>query len=164
MAIPTIYEIEHSCGHVEERDLSDKPAGKRAGLAEWLGKTPCFDCFKEEHGNAVSAEVKAEREGLLKAAIEWAETNELALLRGTDKQRDWALRVRHEMLQAAYEALVESDGMAEPDYDRAVLEPARLVDYAGWWIDNRAVNVRDLPELLSDAGLDENATSTENPL
>ncbi|KQQ18756.1 hypothetical protein ASF48_17720 [Rathayibacter sp. Leaf299] len=164
MALPTVFEIEHSCGHVAERDLSDKPAGKRAGLAEWLGKSPCFDCFKAENASTVSAEVKAGREARRAEAIEWATTHELAVLRGTDKQKDWAFRVRHEMLAASYEALVVGDGMAESDYDKSVLEPARLVDFAGWWIDNRNVEVRDLPELLADAGLDERASSTENPL
>ncbi|NQX29849.1 hypothetical protein HQQ81_21080 [Microbacteriaceae bacterium VKM Ac-2854] len=164
MAIPTIWDIDFSCGHSEQRDLSDKPAGKRAGLAEWLSKSPCFDCYKAARGSTVSAEVKAEREQRRQLAIEWAGVNELAPLRGTDKQKDWAVRVRHEMLQAAYAVLVEQQGMAESDYDRSVLEPARLVDSARWWLDNRETEVADLPELLADAGLDESASSTENPL
>ncbi|MGW0564664.1 hypothetical protein ACWDZ4_29675 [Streptomyces sp. NPDC003016] len=41
MAVKTIWQITHSCGHHAERDLSDRAADRRAGFAEWLAKQEC---------------------------------------------------------------------------------------------------------------------------
>ncbi|MFG2670166.1 hypothetical protein [Streptomyces sp. NPDC048445] len=41
MAVKTIWQITHSCGHLAERDLSDRAADRRAGFAEWLAKQEC---------------------------------------------------------------------------------------------------------------------------
>lgn len=36
MTVKTIWPIDHTCGHHADRDLSDRPADRRAGFAEWL--------------------------------------------------------------------------------------------------------------------------------
>jgi hypothetical protein len=41
MAVKTIYQITHSCGHIAERDLGDRRADERAGLVRWLTERPC---------------------------------------------------------------------------------------------------------------------------
>ncbi|GAA3168059.1 hypothetical protein GCM10017688_15330 [Streptomyces ramulosus] len=41
MAVKTIWQIAHSCGHSAERDLSDRAADRRAGFAAWLAKQEC---------------------------------------------------------------------------------------------------------------------------
>jgi hypothetical protein len=41
MAVKTIYQITHSCGHIAEQDLGDRRADERAGLARWLPSPPC---------------------------------------------------------------------------------------------------------------------------
>lgn len=41
MAVKTIWQITHSCGHHAERDLSDRAADRRAGFAEWLARQEC---------------------------------------------------------------------------------------------------------------------------
>lgn len=92
-----------------------------------------------------------------------AERQNLAVLRGSDKQVTWAVRVRYELMRDAYTSLVEGGQLSEADYDARVIEPARQIDLAHWWIDNRETSAADLPELLADAGLTEAASSSENP-
>ncbi|WP_405848518.1 hypothetical protein [Streptomyces sp. NBC_01518] len=46
MAVKTIWQITHSCGHPAERDLSDRAADCRAGFAEWLAKQERTDCWR----------------------------------------------------------------------------------------------------------------------
>lgn len=41
MAVKTIWPISHSCGHQADRDLSNRAADRRAGLAEWLATREC---------------------------------------------------------------------------------------------------------------------------
>ena len=44
MAVKTIWPINHSCGHKADRDLSNRPADRRAGFAEWFTIIEC-QCF-----------------------------------------------------------------------------------------------------------------------
>jgi len=165
MAIPTIWPITYTCGHVENRDLSDKPAGKRSGSAKWYGaKFTCSRCFKKANG---SGETDAERDARhAKEADERraeAERDGLPVdLVGSEKQVDWALRVRQQLLRGAYTALVEEGDLDDADYEATVLEPARPIDRARWWIDNRDIDPVDLPELLADPGALEDGATTEN--
>ena len=53
--------------------------------------------------------------------------------------------------------------MTETDYTAAILEPARLVGRAGWWIDNRHTDIGDLVEILADSGQAAEAVTNENP-
>ncbi|MDQ8704115.1 hypothetical protein RCO28_16700 [Streptomyces sp. LHD-70] len=46
MVVKTIWSINHTCGHQADRDLSDRPADRRAGFAEWLAKQECTDCWR----------------------------------------------------------------------------------------------------------------------
>lgn len=48
MAIPTVFTIDFKCGYTEERDLSDKAAGRRKGFASWLASQDCTECFKKK--------------------------------------------------------------------------------------------------------------------
>lgn len=163
MAIAREWEVDYACGHSELRDLSDIPAGKRAGRAEWLTKQQCFDCFKAKNGTKMSKEIAAERAAELAEAEADAERQSLAVLRGSEKQVTWAIKVRYEMMRDAYATLVEGGALSEADYDAQVIDRARQIDLAHWWIDNRETDVTDLPELLADAGLTEAASSSENP-
>ncbi|WP_170063565.1 hypothetical protein [Rathayibacter tritici] len=162
MAIATEWTIQHSCGHTAVKDLSKKAAGERAGFAAWLGKKPCFDCKDAAGERELSKEFLAERAAAEAAAVEAAERLGLAPLRGSEKQLDWAMRVRHELLISSYETLVAEGGMSEQDYDAQIIAPAQTIDAARWWIDNRDMAAADLPELLADAGTT-SAASSENP-
>ena len=165
MAIPTIWPITYSCGHIENRDLSDKPAGKRAGTAKWFAaKFTCSRCFKNSNSSSESDADRVAR--YAKEADERraeAERDGLPVdLVGSDKQVDWALRVRQQLLHGAYEALVEQGDLDDAAYEATVLEPARPIDRARWWIDNRDHSPADLPELLADPGTLEDGATTEN--
>ncbi|WP_448810548.1 hypothetical protein [Agromyces bauzanensis] len=162
MAIATVFPVTYACGHSEERDLSDLPAGQRAGRAAWLAKQKCFECFKKAGKRKVSKEVASERAALLSEAEADQERGGLPVLRGSAKQKDWALTVRFQLLRDAYE-LVQSGQLDEPGFEEQILVPARRIDAAHWWIDNRDANVEDLAELLADSGLGAELVSNENP-
>jgi hypothetical protein len=49
MTVKTIWPIRHACGHLAERDLSDRAADERAGFARWLAERPCSDCWRAAH-------------------------------------------------------------------------------------------------------------------
>lgn len=163
MPIATEWEIEYACGHTGTVDLSKKPAGERASLAEWYAKKVCFNCYRKKDDKATSADVAAERERRRQEAQDEAERFELPILVGSDKQKEWALTVRHDLLRASYEELVQSDQLSEEEFDAQVLAPARRIDRAHWWIDNRATDPADVRELLADAGELVNASTSENP-
>ena len=161
MAVKTHYNITHSCGHTATRDLSHKAAGDRSGLASWFAKKPCFDCHRAAHTDT-DALAKQRAEDHADAFNRAAELD-LPQLIGTDKQHDWALRVRHELLRDSYSALVEEGDLTDDEYDTQILMPARLIDKSRWWIDNREHAAADLPELLEAAPTDPAAATTENP-
>lgn len=90
MTAGTEYDITHSCGHSEVSDLSDVPAGRRAGRVAWLEDRPCFNCFRKKSSRKVSQERRDEFAALHQEALEDQERSELPPLRGSDKQIPWA--------------------------------------------------------------------------
>lgn len=162
MAVPTLFDVQHKCGHAQERDLSDKPAGERAGYAAWLAKQPCTECWKKTRDRKVSKEVKAERAAELEAALEDQERSQLPILNGSTKQVDWAVKVRYELLRDAYVSLVEEGSLDEDRFETEVLTQARMVTAARWWIDNRE-NGDSIIEILADPGEVDLGDRNENP-
>lgn len=162
MAVATEYEVEFKCGHIEDRDLSHKPAGERAGFAKWLAGQDCNACWQRSNHKKDSVEFKKKREAELAEAEEEAQRLNLAVLSGSEKQVPWAMQIRQKMLRESYSDLVESGHMSEAEYDVAIMNTARLIDRAKWWIDNKDCSVEDLPELLADPGLMEAAVTNEN--
>ncbi|MFD8087411.1 hypothetical protein ACFV4F_37630 [Kitasatospora sp. NPDC059722] len=73
MAVKKIWQITHSCGHTAERDLDDRPTGRRAGFAEWLATQECTECWR--------------------AAKEGDDS--------TEKGIAWGVRCRHQVLSAS---------------------------------------------------------------
>lgn len=165
MPVKTIWPVEYTCGHIENRDLSDKPAGKRAASAKWFGEhLVCGRCFKKQNGSGESdADRDARHAEEAKQIREDADRDGLPLdLIGTEKQVPWALRIRAELIRSAYEALVECGELTDADFEEQVLVPARPLDRARWWIDNKDADAADLPELLADPGTMDSGASTEN--
>ncbi|UTX53285.1 hypothetical protein [Leucobacter aridicollis] len=162
MAVPTQFNVQHKCGHTQERDLADKPAGERAGFAAWLANQPCTECWKKRQDRKLSKEVQTERAELEEHALEDQERSQLPILIGSSKQISWALRVRYELLRDAYTSLVEEGALDEDRFEADVLAPARLVTAARWWIDNRE-NGDMIIEILADPGQVEVGEGTENP-
>ncbi|MFF1796057.1 hypothetical protein ACFVXQ_17860 [Kitasatospora sp. NPDC058263] len=163
MAVKKVWKIAHSCGHQSERDLGDRPADRRAGFADWLAKQDCTDCWRAaKDGDEAdkAAWLEAKRVAEQGESDAWSEQYRMPPLEGTDRGRDWGVRCRHQLLAAAYTALVLEDGLSEADWEQ-IEERARTVTRAGWWIDQRASEPRDLEELL-DAAVDADRP-TENP-
>lgn len=158
-----VFEIEFTCGHFEDRDLSDKPASERRGYAAWLEKQKCTACWQRTSKRKVSKEVQAERAAALESALEDQERSSLPLLQGSEKQVSWAVELRHGLLRSAYAELVESGQKTEGEFDAEVLELVRRIDRAKWWIDNRECGTAELLELLADPGEAASGTLNENP-
>lgn len=163
MSIPTIHTIAHKCGHSEDRDLSEVPAGQRAGKAQWWAGRPCLACFKKASKRTLSKEVQSEREALRQEALDDQARSHLPILLGSDKQTPWATEIRFKLLRDAYEELVQDGGQSETDFEDTVLEPARGIGRAKWWIDNREATSEMIIELLADPGLEPDANDNENP-
>lgn len=163
MSIPTIQTITHKCGHSEDRDLSDVAAGQRAGKAAWWAGRPCFTCFRKNSSRKLSKEVQSERDALRQEALDDQARSNLPILRGSDKQTPWATEIRFKLLRDAYEELVQDGGQSEADFEDTVLEPARGIGRAKWWIDNRDATSEMIIELLADPGLESDETENENP-
>ncbi|QWQ45190.1 hypothetical protein KME66_32575 [Streptomyces sp. YPW6] len=163
MAVKTIWPNTHSCGHHTERDLSGRAADRRAGFAEWLAKQECTDCWRaakegDEQDKAAWLETKRAEEQAESEA--WSEQYRMPPLEGTERAVAWGVRCRHQVLAAAYTALVLEGETDEREWE-AIEEAARFVTRAGWWIDQRSSEPGDLAELLQAAS--EADRPTENP-
>lgn len=162
MAIATHWKIEHVCGHRAERDLSDRPADKRAGFARWLRERECIDCWKasREDGRSTVEWLQDKRAEEAAAAQTWQRRYEMPPLEGPVKAVPWGERCRHQLVTAAYTALVEEGETSEAEWAH-IEQEARAVTRPGWWIDQRETDPADLPELLAAAT--ESDRPTENP-
>lgn len=163
MAVPTTFEIVHSCGHTVTHDLASRSADQRAGYARWLAARQCTDCWRAAHqADAVStkewlAQKRAEEEA---AAAHWAARFDMPPLEGPETILSWGSRSRHQLVTRAYTELVTEGTSDEADWAE-LEEQIRLVTRAGWWVDQRDAEGTDLPELL-DAASDRDRP-TENP-
>ncbi|MFD8590800.1 hypothetical protein ACFV1B_14840 [Streptomyces sp. NPDC059637] len=163
MAVRTRWTITHNCGHEAVHDLSDRPADKRAGIARWLAAKDCTDCWKAARdADTVSKEqwLAAKCAEEQQAAAEWAARFGMPPLEGPEKALDWGERSRHQLVIAAYTALVVEGTWDDADW-ADLEEKARAITRAGWWIDQRDAEGTDLLELLDAAN--ESDRGTENP-
>ena len=165
MPIPKKLPIKYKCGHTEKRDLSDVPAGKRKSRAQFYGRK--FDCKK---CYTASKDTDSNQRAL--DAESFAEEHDLPELEGSEAQLKWALIIRGETVSAVLEAEALNHDQAE------VLEAAKQITWAGWWLDNlnwqdrkeNDYSTEDYAELIltgpaAQAERDEHqaATATENP-
>ncbi|MEV4555747.1 hypothetical protein AB0K51_01975 [Kitasatospora sp. NPDC049285] len=163
MAVKKIWTITHSCGHEAERDLSARPADRRAGYAAWLAKQECTDCWraaKEGDEQYKAAWLEAKRAEEQAASEAWSEQYRMPPLDGTERAVAWGVRCRHQILSAAYAALVLEGETSEAEWE-GIEDSARTITRAGWWIDQRASEPGDLTELLDAAT--ERDRPVENP-
>lgn len=159
MAIPTKFNITFACGHEDEVDLSDRPAGKRVGFANWLSRRDCTACWKKANA---SEDIEKRRERAETNAKKW----ELPELDGTAKQLEWAPLFRDQIITTAHESLVMGDdaAMTDDDFETRIMAHARHITRAGWWMDNSKAEPEDVEELVSTALDDDETTNgTENP-
>ncbi|WP_328946410.1 hypothetical protein OG259_38075 [Streptomyces sp. NBC_00250] len=159
----TIWPIDHPCGHHTDRDLSDRPADRRTSFAEWLAKQECTDCWyasKKNNEQDKEAWAKAKRAGEQAESETWSQQYRMPPLEGTERAIPWGVRCRHQILAAAYTALVLEGDASEAEW-REIEETARAITRAGWWIDQRSSEPDDLTELLQAAT--DADRPTENP-
>lgn len=109
-------------------------------------ETACTECWKKSKSRTLSKELTAERASVQEDALEDQERSQLPVLRGPEKQIEWAVRLRYEFLQDLRVNNVESGTMTEEQFDAEILSLARRVGRAKWWIDNREAG-DDLVEL-----------------
>lgn len=166
MAVKTKFSITHTCGHARTRDLSSIPAGKRKSRAKWYGENQtCPDCFKAEKQQQQATD--SNQRAL--DAQEHAEHHSLPELEGTEKQVYWASVVRHEAVSEAVEH-------ADPAQQQEILDAARQITWAGWWMDNLSwsereeqnMDAHDFAELIltgpaAQAERDQTHVESENP-
>lgn len=160
MAVKTIWKITHSCGHEESRDLSGRAADRRAGFAEWLATQECNDCWrsaKEGDEQDKIAWLEAKRAEEQAESEAWSQQYHMPPLEGTERAVAWGVRCRHQVLAAAYTALVLEGATSEAEWE-GIEDAARTVARAGWWIDQRSSEPGDLIELL------EAATDADRPV
>ncbi|GAA2405520.1 hypothetical protein GCM10010420_36700 [Streptomyces glaucosporus] len=163
MAVKKIWTIDHACGHRVDRDLSNRPADRRAGYARWLAERDCTSCWRASHtkdAEAKAAWVEAKRAEELAEAEAWSAQYRMPPLEGTDRLIPWGIRCRHRLMTAAYTVLVVEGEVGEAEWER-IEDAARTITRAGWWVDQRDADPEDLPELLEAAT--ETDRPTENP-
>lgn len=163
MAVKKSWTINHAYGHISQADLSHRPADRRAGYARWLTEHDCADCWRavEGEGTESKAEWLAKKRAAEQAeAEEWSARYRMPPLDGTDRAVAWGTRCRHQLVSAAYTALVLEGTTSEAEWE-AIEESVQPLTRAGWWLDQRDADPADLPELLEAAAT--NDRPTENP-
>lgn len=160
MAIPTTLSIQFKCGHAEAKDLSSTPPGKRKAKAFGLGKNyVCSRCFKASRRD----EIDKYNQDLLIESQGFDEQHSLPELTGSEGQVPWATRLRYQRLTT----LIDAADTHQPAFDADhVIEVAKSLVRAGWWIDNtrdKDLEVDDLLTLITTAIDEDDLVTTENP-
>jgi hypothetical protein len=168
LPVKTIWPITYARGHREHRDLSAKRADQRASYANWLAQKDCTDCWRASQGETSERLSKdewlAQRRAEEAATVtDWEQRAGMSTLFGSEKAVDWARRCRHALLTATFETLVQNGDLPEDIYVEQIEAPARLIDRASWWIDNRDADPSDVAELV-DAARGSDAVTSENDL
>ncbi|MCN9240687.1 hypothetical protein NGF19_07735 [Streptomyces sp. RY43-2] len=122
--------------------------------------TDCWRASREEDTEAKAEWLAKQRATEQAEAEAWSEQYRMPPLDGADRAVAWATRCRHQLVSAAYTALVVEGTTSEAEW-AAVEDSARPLTRAGWWIDQRDADPADLPELLEAASAGDRPT--ENP-
>lgn len=168
MAVKTTWPVEHSCGHDEDHDLSERRPSERAGYARWLAGRECSQCWTAERDrhNATDREKwRAERRAEEWAAAQaWERSAGMPAMDGrSDKAVEWGRRVRHQLMVAARDHAA-GIGVSDDDFAEQVETPARRITSASWWIDQRDAAAEDVAELVADGASSPDAVlGAENP-
>lgn len=157
----TLTSITFTCGHAEDRDLSNKKPFERPGFIKWLEGKPCRNCDPAEKRR--KEKFVAGKRAEEAAAAEAVEKRfGMDPLQGPPAILGWGTRVRAQLIEAAYNEL----GLDEADFATQIAEPASEVSAAGWWLDNREIELDQLPTALTEALADPDAApadANENP-
>ena len=127
------YDVNFSCGHTEVKELFGKESGRRSQIANWERSGLCSECYAKK--------IAAEKAAALEAAK--AATSELTALTGSEKQIDWATKIRARIM-GDKELLLTA---AKPEMKETVANIVKSIEnntLASWWIDNREQSLRTL--------------------
>lgn len=159
MAIATVVKVKYKCGHQEDADLSHIPAGRRKAHAYGLSKNRvCKSCFTKTQKKDTADWLAKKNAQELLDADQFEEEHQLLALQGSEKQVPWGTRERHHLLAAALELHKEAGESADQ-----ILEAARLITRAGWWIDAAGTEDEDVFELVTTAEPTAEVDESENP-
>lgn len=119
------YKVTHTCGHCETVVLTG-PESARQSRIKWLEARPCNECMEKEVN-----------EKLRKASEEMG----LPELRGSKKQIDWAVQIRHEAIEGLKSLKVKDIKLVGKEEDvTAALAWVAAKTSASWWIERRECN------------------------
>jgi hypothetical protein len=119
------------------------------GHAKHLPSAPQRAAWLADKGAAEQAE-----------AAMWADRVRMPPLAGSPKATVWAEHCRHQLVSAAYTALVtDASALTEEEWER-LEDAARTITRAGWWLGQRDADPADLPELLAAATSTDRTTET----
>ncbi|CAM5643583.1 hypothetical protein SAVIM338S_06334 [Streptomyces avidinii] len=90
----------------------------------------------------------------------WAERYRMPPLEGAERALAWGAQCRHQLVTAAYTALVVEGEMTDAEWEGFECS-LRPLTRAAWWIDQRDADPQDLPELAEAASSGDRPT--ENP-
>ena len=166
VAVKSIWTVDHSCGHRQDHDLSEKRISERAGFARWLEQRECSDCWqaKRDHQNANDRDAWiAEQRAKESSEVDtWERASGMPVLEGSEKAKDWGRRVRYTLMTSAH-AYAQQIGVSDEDFAEEVEEPAAHITSASWWIDQRDSAAEDVPELVQDGFEPASHSGLENP-
>ena len=111
-------EITHSCGHLERHLIVVQFAYEGDAKARQLERRKCTDCYRA--GKQSKAADQAGADNVVLAGID------LPALVGSEKQVDWAGKIRRERLAAALRH--------DPETAKSLAGQTE----AKWWIDHRS--------------------------
>jgi hypothetical protein len=168
VAVKTEWDIEFGCGHSETRDLSNKRADERAGYAKWLSSKDCTDCWRTTQSDGqerVSTDewIRQQRAEEVAAVSEWEKLALMGDLSGSEKAVAYGRKCRHGVVSGAYESLVMSGDLDDDTWLETIERPARMIDKASWWIDNKDCAPGDVGEIV-EAARSTPAVTSENDL
>lgn len=129
------YDVTRICGHKQRINISGSD-DRIKWMLNWYSNSPCPDC-----------KIKADRE----KRLEYAEKIGMAELIGSEKQVNWAIKIRDGLMRQLTNDLAEmqsdmekiTDSAEYEDWKNAYLkcsdayEALCVEDRASWWIEHR---------------------------
>ncbi|MHB8171199.1 MAG: hypothetical protein ACYDG6_06620 [Thermincolia bacterium] len=143
------YAVTRACGHEETIALFGKVKLREWRLEHVEPNKLCSKCWQ--------VEVEHKREEETKKAAEEAKESGLPELVGTEKQVDWAERIRIKLLSDFEEIVAKVSGQPKEKLSRFDLTLEKVDDAmkviqnktsASWWIDHRDVGTYGIAEIL----------------
>lgn len=138
------YEVTHKCGHEITHELFGK-IDDRYSKIDWLETKDCKDCWR-------ATQVAAEQ-----AQVATVDTDDYPQLTGSDKQIDWATRIRAKMI-VEWDELAGMPIKELPDNMREPIMAVLAEESAAWWIDHRTLSLREMATDVVRAAQKESAT------